>query len=57
MRNQGAGMSGSDESFLPDCKWGLLLVHAHEKKRELSLLLLIRTFSLSVLLILFLIPS
>ena len=57
MRNQGAGMSGSDESFLPDCKWGLLLVHAHEKKRELSLLLLIRTFSLPVLLILFLIPS
>jgi len=57
VRNQGAGMSGSGKSFLPDCKWGLFLVHAHEKKSKLSLLLLIRTFSLPVLLILFLITS
>ena len=56
MRSQGAGMSGSGESFLPDCKWALLLVHAHEKKSELSLLVM-RTFYLPVLLILFLIPS
>jgi len=34
VRNQGAGMSGSGKSFLPDCKWGLFLVHAHEKKQE-----------------------